>query len=144
MFLSPNEMYGQFSKGNKIIDDEIICQIICWLSRGTTMVMEVKLDYFHGCGSTTVVALKNQVQLKKLRIAKFIQKWKKKFFTAIAMVLPRPRKQCNFTSVTVVLPRFYQQMILWICPYCHRYRDCTFIVQVPTMTFHLHIKYFFR
>ena len=42
------------------------------------MVTEVKLHYFHGHGSTTVVAVKNQVYLKNLRIAKFIQKWKKK------------------------------------------------------------------
>ena len=34
-----------------------------------------------------------------------------KIFTATAVVLPRPRKQCNFTSVTMVLPRLYQQMI---------------------------------
>ena len=37
-----------------------------------------KITLFPGHGSTTVVAVKNQVQLKKLRIAKFIQKWKKK------------------------------------------------------------------
>ena len=29
--------------------------------RGTITVMEVKLHYFHGCGSTMVVAVKNQV-----------------------------------------------------------------------------------
>ena len=34
-----------------------------------------------------------------------------KIFTATVMVLPRPWKQCNFTSVTVVVPRLYQQMI---------------------------------
>ena len=27
------------------------------------------------------------------------------------MVLPQPRKQCNFTSITVVVPRLYLQMI---------------------------------
>ena len=56
----------------------IFRQIICRQSRGTTTVMEVKLHYFRCCGSAMVVAVKNQVQLKKLRIAKFIQKWKKK------------------------------------------------------------------
>ena len=39
------------------------------------MVMKVKLQYYRDHDSTTVVAVKNQVQLKKLRIAKFIQKW---------------------------------------------------------------------
>ena len=34
-----------------------------------------------------------------------------KYFTATAVVLPLPRKQCNFTAVTVVVPRLYQQMI---------------------------------
>ena len=33
------------------------------------------------------------------------------FFTATTMVLSWPRKKCNFTSVTVVVPRLYQQMI---------------------------------
>ena len=80
-------------------------QIICWQSPGTTTVTEVKLHYFRGRGSTTVVAVKKQVQLKNLRIAKFIQKWKKKFLR------PLPWKQRNFTSITVVLPRLYQQMI---------------------------------
>ena len=52
--------------------------------------------------------VENQVvQQKKLRITKFIQKWKKKFFTANALVLPQPRKQCNFTSVTMVVQRYY-------------------------------------
>ena len=37
-----------------------------------------------GCGC---IMVENQVQLKKLRIAKFIQKWKKKIFTATAVVL---------------------------------------------------------
>ena len=39
------------------------------------------------------------------------------FFTASAMVLPQPRKKCNFTSVTVVVPRLYLQMIwriVWV------------------------------
>ena len=35
------------------------------------MVTEVKLHYFRGRDSTTAVAVKNQVQLKNLRIAKF-------------------------------------------------------------------------
>ena len=52
----------------------IIYQIICWQSRGPTKLREVKLDYFRGCGSTMAVAVNNQVQLKKLRISKFIQK----------------------------------------------------------------------
>ena len=56
----------------------VIRQIICWQSRGSTTVTEVKLHYFRGCGSTTVEAVKNQVLLNKLRISKFIQKWKKK------------------------------------------------------------------
>ena len=34
-----------------------------------------------------------------------------KNFTATAMVLPRPRKKWNFTSITVVVPRLYLQMI---------------------------------
>ena len=34
-----------------------------------------------------------------------------KIFTATAMVLPRPWKQCNFFSITVVVPRLYQPMI---------------------------------
>ena len=67
------------------------------------MVMEVKLHYFNGHGSTMAVAIKNQAQLKKLRIAKFIKKWKKKNLL--------PRKQCNFTFVTVVALWLYQQMI---------------------------------
>ena len=93
-----------------VVSQYIFRQIICWQSRGTTTLMEVKLDYFRGHGSTTAVAVKNQVQLKKLRIAKFIQKLKKKF-TATSVVLPQPRKQCNFTSITVVVPRLYLQMI---------------------------------
>ena len=36
----------------------IFRKIICWQSRGTTMVMEVKLHYFRGRGSTTAVAVK--------------------------------------------------------------------------------------
>ena len=63
---------------NLLIADLIFRQIICWQSRGTTTVTEVKLHYFRGRGSTMAVAVKIQVQLKKLRIAKFIQKWKKK------------------------------------------------------------------
>ena len=47
---------------------EVIRQIICWVSRGTTMVMEVKLPYFHGRGSTTVVAVKKSSIAQKLRI----------------------------------------------------------------------------
>ena len=94
-------------------DIVIFRQIICWQSRGTATVMEVKLQHFLGRGSTTVVAVKNQVQLKKLRIAKFLQKWKKNFFTATDVVLPQSRKQCDFTSVTTVEPRLYQQMIWW-------------------------------
>ena len=34
-----------------------------------------------------------------------------KKFTATAVVLPWPRKQCNFTSITMVVPRLYLQMI---------------------------------
>ena len=40
---------------------DIFGQIICWYSRSTTTVMEVKLHYFCGCGSTMAVAVKNQV-----------------------------------------------------------------------------------
>ena len=62
------------------------------------MVMEVKLHYYRGRGSTTVVAVKNQVLLKKLRIAKFIQKWKKN------ILLPLPwYYHCHRSSV-ILLP----------------------------------------
>ena len=43
---------------NLLIADLIFRQIICWQSRGTTKVTEVKLHYFHGCGSTMAVAVK--------------------------------------------------------------------------------------
>ena len=86
----------------------IFRQIICWQSHGTTTVTEVKLHYFHGRGSTTVVAVKNQVQLKKLRIAKFIQKWKKKFLLPLlwyyhghgsnVILLPSPWQYRGSTS----------------------------------------------
>ena len=33
------------------------------------------------------------------------------FCTATAVVLPRPRKQCNFTCITVIVPLYYMQMI---------------------------------
>ena len=33
------------------------------------------------------------------------------FFTATAVVLPRPRKQCNFNFVTRLVPRYYLRMI---------------------------------
>ena len=46
--------------------------------------MELKLCYFRGRGNTTAVAVKNQVLLKKLRIAKFIQKSKKKFLLPLS------------------------------------------------------------
>ena len=60
--------------------------------------MEVKSHYFCGRGSTTAVAVKNQVQLKKLRIAKFIQKWKKK------ILLPRPWYYHDHGSSVILLP----------------------------------------
>ena len=41
---------------------ESFSQIICWSIWVTTTVMEVKLHNFRGRGSTTVVAVKNQVQ----------------------------------------------------------------------------------
>ena len=77
-------------------------QIICWQSRGTTTVMEVKLHYFRGHGNTTVVVVKNQVQLKKLRITKFIQKWKKK------MLQPQPWYYHGHGSSVFLLPSPWQ------------------------------------
>ena len=42
------------------------------------------------------MAVKNQVQLKKLRIAKFIQKWKKKFHC-----------HCHGTTTATEVMKFY-------------------------------------
>ena len=53
---------------SRLPSKEVICQIICWWSRGTTMVMEVKLPYFHGRASTTVMAVKKSSIAQKLRI----------------------------------------------------------------------------
>ena len=36
-----------------------------------------------------------------------------KYFTATGMVLPPPWKWCNFTSITMVVPRLYLHMIWW-------------------------------
>ena len=58
-----------------------------------------------------------------------------KIFTATGMVLPWPWKWCNFTSVTVVVPRLYQQMI---------WRN-THLYQIPhTYTFALDSYSFFH
>ena len=53
---------------SRLPSKEVICQIICWWSRGTNMVMEVKLPYFHGRASTTVMAVKKSSIAQKLRI----------------------------------------------------------------------------
>ena len=53
-----------------------------------------------------------------------------KIFTATAMVLPRPR--CNSTSITVVVPRLYQQMIWRII----------FSPLIPHITYSLQIIFF--
>ena len=53
------------------------------------MLMEVKLPYFHGRGSTTVVAVKKSSIAQKLRIHSEMEE---KNFTAVTMVLPWPRK----------------------------------------------------
>ena len=76
-----------------------------------TMVTEVKSHYFRGRGSTTSVAVKKFFFhfWRNLAILSFLSyTW---LFTATTVVLPRPRKCCNFTSITVAVPRLYQQMI---------------------------------
>ena len=92
---SVQEVNGRWSTARSNITFR---QIICWWSRGTTMLMEVKLHYFHGHGSTTAVAVKNQVKLKKLRIAKFFQKWKKN------ILLPRLWYYHDQGSSVILLP----------------------------------------
>ena len=42
-----------------VICEQTIRQIICWYSRGSTTVTEVKLHYFRGHGSTTAMEVKN-------------------------------------------------------------------------------------
>ena len=90
------------TKNGKIVIRKIFRQIICWQSRSTTTVTAVKLHYFRGRGSTMAVAVKNQVQLKKLRIAKFIQKWKKNF------LLPLPWYYHGHGSSVISFPSLWQ------------------------------------
>ena len=61
--------------------------------------------YYHGGGS------KKSSIAQKTQSCQIHSEMEEKFFTPTALVLLRPRKQCNFTSVTVVLQRLYQEMI---------------------------------
>ena len=69
---------------------------------------ERKLLWIRGRGSTTTTAVKvkkNQVLIaQKPLIYQNHSEMEENFFTSTAMVLPWPWKQCNFTSVTMVVP----------------------------------------
>ena len=83
--------------------------------------LQVEPRYYHSDGSKITLLLwrwqyhgggsKKSSIAQKAQNCQIHSEMEEKFFTATAMVLPRPRKQCNFTSITVVLPRLYQQMI---------------------------------
>ena len=77
----------------------IIRQIICWQYHGTTMVREVNCSI---SADVVVSWWKRNYSSKK---------WKKKKIIATAMILPWPRKQYDFTSVTMVVPHYNLQMI---------------------------------
>ena len=95
---------------------------------GTSMATEVKSDYFRRCGSAAAVSRKighfrrrgstmavknfyNRLMIRAFAGKKISKKnllprhfrgdgnEQNNRFTAIAAVVPRPRKQCNFTSV---------------------------------------------
>ena len=66
-------------------------KLLCFCSRGSTMV-------------------ENQPQLKSLILPNSFRNGRK-IFTATTVVLPRPRKLYSFTSVTMVVPWYYLQMI---------------------------------
>ena len=77
--------------------------------------------YYHGDGCKITLLLQpwqyHGSGSKKSSIAQIAQncqihsEMEEKIFTAITVVLPWPQKQCNFTSITLVVPRLYQQMI---------------------------------
>ena len=83
----------------------------------------VEQRYYHGDGSKITLlpwpwqyhggGSKKSSIAQKAQNCQIHSEMEEKIFTATAVVLPRPWKQCNFTSITVVQPGLYQQMIWW-------------------------------
>ena len=113
----------------------------------------VEPQYYHGDGSKITLlpwpwqyhgsGSKKSSIAQKAQNCQIHSEMEEKFFTATAVVLPRPRKQCNFSSVTVVVPRLYQQMIwrimylqlhllniLYITMFCYNTCVCIYVLNI--------------